>query len=98
MAVWHQTYAINNVTPTALRVWGTDKRVNVTAIIQNSGHSGSDDVLLGGPNMNPLTESYGHRLAPKESLTVSGHLTYTDAVYAMSSGATGEVHVLVIGA
>lgn len=98
MAVWHQTYALNNVTPVALRVHGDDRRRGSTVIVQHSGHNASHAVLLGAANMNPATDSYGHRLNGGESIVLRGNYLPEDALYAMSTETTGEVHVLIVGA
>lgn len=98
MTVLHQTYQLNNVTPTQIRIWGTDKHPESTAILQHSGHGASYAVLLGGADINPATDSYGHRLRAGESITLSGHFQYDDVIYAMSTDPTGELHVLIAGA
>ena len=98
MAVWHNTYALNNVTPVALRLHGDDQRRGSSVVIQHSGHGSVYSVYLGGPNLNPATDSYGHKLVAGASITVDGDYWTSDIMYAMSSDATGEVHVLIVGA
>lgn len=98
MAVWHNTYALNNTTPVALRLHGTDKRRGSTVVIQHSGHGSVYSVYLGGSNINPATDSYGHKLNGGESITISGDFSTADVMYALSSDTTGEVHVMVVGA
>lgn len=98
MAVWHETYELNNVTPTVVRLYGNDRRRGSVVVLQHSGHGASHDVLLGGPTINIAADSYGHRLAPGESLTLTGWFTTEDVLYALSSAVDGEVHVMIVGA
>lgn len=98
MAVWHNTYALNNTTPVALRLHGNDKRRGSTVVIQHSGHAGSHVVYLGASDINPATDAYGHRLSGGESITISGDFGAGDVMYALSSETTGEVHVMIVGA
>lgn len=98
MAVWHNEYELNNTTPVALRLNGNDTRRGGVVVVQHSGHTGSFDVLLGGPTMAVSGDNYGHRLRAGESLTLPGWFTTDDVLYAMSTATTGEVHVLIIGA
>ena len=98
MAVWHNTYALNNTTPVALRLHGNDKRRGSTVTIQHSGHGSVYHVYLGGPGLDPATDSYGHRLSAGSSITVTGDFGAEDIMYALSSNATGEVHVMITGA
>lgn len=98
MGVWHGEYDLDNVTPVALRLHGNDSRRGSVVVIQHSGHTGAFDVLLGGPTMTTAADDYGHRLTSGQSLTLPGWFTTDDVMYALSSAATGDVHVLIIGA
>lgn len=99
MTVSHARYELTNTAATTIPIYGNTSARGSVAIVQNSEHGGgSHDVLLGGSTLNLATESYGHRLKPGESLTIPIWFSSTDTLYAMSSGATGEVHVLIVGA
>lgn len=98
MAVWHHTYTLDNTTPVALRLYGNDKRRGSTVIIQHSGHGNSFSVYLGGSDINPGADSYGHKLTAGQSITVAGDFGADDVMYALSSDTTGHVHVMIVGA
>jgi hypothetical protein len=95
MTVAHYQFTLNSSTATEITgIASTGKRNGIT-IILNTNRNNNQAVFVGGSTVT--SSSYGYHLDANETLNLQGNFDATDRLYAIASGGSPILHVLVVG-